>query len=202
MIHPHTEVRWVSDEIGHGVFATRPIAAGTITYAWDALEVEITPDDVRLRDKALLEVIERYSYIDGRGVRILSWDHAKFVNHSCNPNSLSTGYGFEIAIRDIAADEELTDDYGMFNLPTPMAISCCATGCRGRVSGDDLDRHWKRWDLKVRAAIDRFPLVTQPLGGLLDAATANKLRGYGKGQEDYVSVHTLRVQDPKRVANL
>lgn len=202
MIHPHTEVRWVSDEIGHGVFATRPIAAGTITYAWDPLEIEIGPDDSRLQDQALSEVIERYSYIDGRGVRILSWDHAKFVNHSCDPNSLSTGYGFEIAIRDIAQDEQLTDDYGMFNLPTPMNISCCETGCRGRVAGDDLDRHWREWDVKVRSAIDLFADVAQPLGGLLDEHTAAKLRLYRLGKANYVSVHTLRVPSPSLVAQL
>lgn len=123
-------------------------------------------------------------------------------DHSCDPNSLSTGYGFEIAIRDIAKDEQLTDDYGMFNLPTPMSISCCETGCRGRVSGDDLDRHWRDWDVKVRIAIDLFQEVPQPLGGLLDAATNTKLRLYGLSQEDYVSVHTLRVPTLPLVARL
>jgi hypothetical protein len=193
MIHPNTEVRWVNDIVGHGLYATAAISAGTITYAWDPLELEIWPDDARLTDPTILHTIERYSYIDGRGVRILSWDNAKYVNHSCNPNSLSTGYGFEIAIRDIAKGEQITDDYGLFNLPTPMEINCGEKGCRGRVTGEDLDRYWEEWDQLVRPAIDRFHSVAQPLARHLDESTTSQLRRYAEGKEDYLSVNNLRI---------
>jgi len=43
MIHPHTEVRVVSPEIGLGVFATKFIPKGTIMYVIDEMEL-IYPD--------------------------------------------------------------------------------------------------------------------------------------------------------------
>jgi hypothetical protein len=67
---------------------------------------------------------------------------------------LSTSYG-EIAIRDIAADEEMTGDDSMFNLPVPMVAGCCGSGCRGVVSATNLDRLAPRWDELLRPAIAR-----------------------------------------------
>ena len=43
MIYPKTELRFISDEIGHGVVATEFIPAGTITWALDKLDREFTP---------------------------------------------------------------------------------------------------------------------------------------------------------------
>ncbi|MEX0823486.1 MAG: SET domain-containing protein-lysine N-methyltransferase, partial [Balneolaceae bacterium] len=98
MIHPHTELRFVNQKKGRGVFATRFILKGTITYVKDELEIEIPPDDPRLADPAYRDIIETYSYIDRDGTMVISWDHAKYVNHCCQCNTMSTGYGFEIAI--------------------------------------------------------------------------------------------------------
>ncbi len=124
MIHPSTELRHIDAQLGYGVFATERLPRGTITYVWDPLEVEILPDDPRLAEPVLRDKIERYSYIDALGTRIVSWDHAKYVNHCCQCNTMSTAYGFEIAIRDIEAGEQITDEYGMFNMPEPMNLSC------------------------------------------------------------------------------
>ena len=101
MLHPDTELGVVGAEIGFGVFATALIPKGAIVYIKDPLEIEIGDDDPRLRDPEMLRIIERYSYIEPGGTRILSWDLAKYMNHSCDPNTISTGYGFEIALRDI-----------------------------------------------------------------------------------------------------
>ena len=38
MVHPDTELRFVSPAIGWGVFATRDIPTGTITWALDVLD--------------------------------------------------------------------------------------------------------------------------------------------------------------------
>ena len=48
MIHPSTEIRYIDDVVGLGVFATTRLAKGTITYVWDPLEIEILPDDPRI----------------------------------------------------------------------------------------------------------------------------------------------------------
>ena len=29
------------------------------------------------------------------------FDHGKYENHACDPNTLTTGFGFDIAVRDI-----------------------------------------------------------------------------------------------------
>ncbi len=115
MMHPHTELRLISEDMGFGVFATRLIPAGTVVYAKDALDIEFAPGDPLIRDPAYAETVEKYTYIEPDGTRVLSWDHAKYVNHCCEPSTLTTGYGFEIALRDLRPGDELTDDYAIFN---------------------------------------------------------------------------------------
>lgn len=106
------------------------IPKGTLTYVKDELEIVIEPDDKRLSDPKYSNIIDTYSFIDRDGKRNLSWDHAKYVNHCCQCNSISTGYGFEIAIRDIPDGEEITDEYSMFNFPSRMQLDCDKFPCR------------------------------------------------------------------------
>src|SRR5690606_207308 len=120
MLHPKTELRYISDHVGYGVLATDLIPEGSIVYVKDSLELEISPTDYLIHSEETKEVIDKYSYIDERGYRIISCDFAKYVNHCCNCNTISTGYGFEIAIRDIKPGEQITDEYGIFNLDSEM----------------------------------------------------------------------------------
>jgi hypothetical protein len=130
MIHPDTELRLVSEAIGYDVFATQPIPRGTVTYVKDGLEIELTSRQFERLDEVHRQIVDKYSCIDPRGKRIVSWDHARYVNHRCVCNTISTGCGFEIANRDIAAGEEITDEYGLFNLQAPMAVDCGCNNCR------------------------------------------------------------------------
>ena len=107
MIHPNTELKYISDAIGYGVFATEFIPEGTIVYMIDGLEQIIKPSEYAEHCPDIRSVIDKYAYIDEKGNRIVSWDFAKYVNHCCNCNTISTGYGFEIAIRDIQKGEEI-----------------------------------------------------------------------------------------------
>lgn len=191
MIHPSTEVRFVDDMIGLGVFATARLPKGTITYVWDPLEIEILPDDPRLQDPTFAPIIERYSYIDPHGVRIVSWDHAKYVNHCCHANTMSTAYGFEIAVRDIEAGEHVTDEYGMFNLPETMELRCSAGPCRRKVEAGDLDRFCERWDAQIKAALKQVVQVEQPLWPLVDTATATAVEHFARWGKGYRSVREL-----------
>ncbi len=43
MMHPKTELKLISKEIGYGVVAKEFIPAGTITWALDELDREFTP---------------------------------------------------------------------------------------------------------------------------------------------------------------
>ena len=130
MIHHKTELQFINPHIGYGIFATENIPMGTIVYIKDHFEVEISPRQFSKLDSIHQAIAEKYSYIDPRGVRIISWDNAKYVNHRCEPSTMSTGYGFEIAIRDIARGEEITDEYGMFNIPYEFNVDCGCTNCR------------------------------------------------------------------------
>lgn len=136
-------------------------------------------------------MVEKYSYIGERGKRIVSWDHAKYVNHCCNCNTLSTGYGFEIALRDILPGEEITDEYGLFNLNQTMQLHCAQPNCRGRVVPRDFELWADTWDQWAVEALRFLPLVHQPLYVLLDCDTRNRLEGYLGGQMPYISVRCL-----------
>jgi hypothetical protein len=163
MVHPDTELRFVSPTMGWGVFATRSIPRGTITWALDVLDQRFPPTSVAALPAYARAQLEKYSYIDGRGVHILCWDHARFFNHSCAANCLSVGYEFELAVRDIAVGEELTDDYGTLNPAEPFPCECGAAGCRTQVLPDDLVRLGGHWNTLARDAFFLIRTVPQPL---------------------------------------
>jgi hypothetical protein len=194
MIHPDTELCKVNDTIGYGVFATRDIPRGTIVYVKDPLEIEISPEHFDQLDPAYQAIINWFSYIDDSGVRIVSWDIAKYVNHCCDANSISTGYGFEIATRDIAAGEQITDEYGIFNLPAPLDCCCGSPLCRGRISQDDWLQYGHLWDRQAKAALKCFSRVAQPLLQFLDAQLYQELMQYISTRRRYRSLLTLRCQ--------
>ncbi|MCA9973553.1 MAG: SET domain-containing protein [Anaerolineales bacterium] len=178
MMHPATEIRFVNVTVGHGVFATEPIPAGTIVYVEDRLEIRLAEDDPLCQDPAYKSVIDRYAHEGAAGERIICWDYAKYVNHCCHANSLSTGWGFEIAIRDIAAGEEITDEYALFyRFEIPLA--CHHLDCRRVLQpAQDVATYGRSWDSLVQAALQHTAGVPQPLLPYLDAETAVELRQY------------------------
>ena len=167
MIHPDSALRFVSPDIGWGVFATRLIPRGTITWALDVLDQRFSPDAIAELPAYAREFLDRYSYVDRHGDHILCWDNARFYNHSCAANCLSVGYDFEIAVRDIQAGEELTDDYGTLNLAEPFPCACGAAECRGILLPDDHTRIGDQWNALAREAFVLIPTVAQPLWDIL-----------------------------------
>lgn len=192
MIHSKTELRFINDLVGYGVFATETIPEGTIVYVKDSLEITVSPEDFKKHNKEIQDVIEKYSYIDQKGDRIVSWDFAKFVNHCCNPNTISTGYGFEIAIRDIHAGEQITDEYGIFNLEEEMDITCSYENCRKKIGLNDFDKYFAEWDAKIKKSMLRFREVAQPLLTFVNEETKAELEEFLKKTENYKSVYTLK----------
>ncbi|MCX6181367.1 MAG: SET domain-containing protein-lysine N-methyltransferase [Bacteroidetes bacterium] len=194
MIHPDTDVRHVSEQIGYGVFANKLIPKGTIVYAKDSLEIEVADAEYSKHSVAMQEVIEKFSYIDERGIRILSWDFAKYVNHNCNRNTISTGYGFEIAIRDIQAGEEVTDEYGIFNLGDEFQCGCGAANCRGTIKPNDLDTYYQKWDEEIKDALKLLFQVNQPLMHLVEEKTRKELDAFFVDATKFPSIRNLRYQ--------
>ena len=195
MIHPDTELRKVNDMIGYGVFARRPIPKGTILYVKDPLEIEVTPEQFAVMDPQYQTVVNWFSYIDEYGCRIVSWDIAKYVNHHCDSNSISTGYGFEIATRDISADEEITDEYGIFNLPEPLQCSCGSVNCRGTISNDDWNIYGCIWDKRAKDALKCYVRIPQPLMKYIDTKGYGDLMQYHHSRRNYRSLLRLRIVD-------
>ena len=163
MLHPDTELRFINPTIGYGVFATRLIPAGTITWARDELDQVFTRQQVAARPPFIREILDRYCFYDGAGDWILCWDLARFVNHCCDANCLSAGFDFELAVRDIQPGEELTDDYGTLNLTAPFDCACGAAHCRGVLEPGDPRRLVDAWDARVRGVFSRLDEVEQPL---------------------------------------
>ncbi|MEY2904912.1 MAG: hypothetical protein RJA52_928 [Bacteroidota bacterium] len=192
MIHPCTKLQYINDEMGYGVFASVLIPKGTIVYVKDPLEIEIDEDTFNGYPEVLQNHIEKYSYIDERGIRIISWDMAKYVNHCCDFNTISTGYGFEIAVRDILPGEEITDEYGLFNMGSEMVVGCNKPNCRGRVSAVDADLYWEKWDNQIKDALIYFNKVDQPLLPLVEEDIQKNLFGYLNSVQPYQSVHSLK----------
>jgi hypothetical protein len=194
MIHPSTEVRWISSEKGYGVFATALIPKGTISYVKDELDLVFTRDHPLVQDERYRAIVDRYSYVDGSGNFILSWDHAKYVNHCCFPNTLSTGYGFEIAIRDIQVGDEITDDYGVFTVEHEMEMGCTRRGCRRIVRHEDFDKLTDQWDRGIISALSSYGAVAQPLATFLDTTIVRQLHSYLDEGGEYISV---AIQKPR-----
>ena len=171
MIHPATELRYISPSIGFGVFATKFIPQGTIVYVQDALEIVLPANHPLLTADIYQPILDKYSTVEKDGSRLLSWDIARYVNHSCQSNALSTGYGFEVATRDIEPCEEITDDYGQFNLPYDMPCSCGHPNCRGSVRPSAFNTLVQQWDTQLNAALARLNNEDQPLWRYLDQET-------------------------------
>jgi hypothetical protein len=88
-----------------------------------------------------------------------------FVNHSCEPNVGVQGQIVFLTIRDVAAGEELTLDYGTVDHDAePMLCRCGTPSCRRTITGDDwrlpeLQRKYGdhfAWHLLRRMQADRM----------------------------------------------
>jgi len=171
MVHPDTELRFINPVLGWGVFATRAIPRGTIIWALDVIDQRFERDEIAAMPEYARTLLDTYCYVDLHGSHILCWDHARFVNHSCDPTCLSVGYDFELAVRDIGAGEELTGDYGTLNPTEPFPCSCAAANCRKVVLPDDHVRLGAEWNRLAQEAFFLINTVSQPLWSILSERT-------------------------------
>jgi uncharacterized protein len=102
---------------GFGVHAIEPIAKGTEIWRFqEGFDLEKTPEEVAALPDIVQAWFKRFAYLDHHFDRyILSFDHARFINHSDDPN-IRPDYekhrcAVGIAVREIAKDEELTINY-------------------------------------------------------------------------------------------
>lgn len=102
---------------GLGIFAAEPIVKGASIWRLDPEFDRLIPmDKYRSAPPQLKELLDIYAYPspDRPGFMVYEVDNGRFMNHSARPNTDFSHYGGAVAIRDIAAGEEITCDYGEF----------------------------------------------------------------------------------------
>lgn len=143
---PKIEVR-ENTLAGRGVVAVEPIGkdeivaikAGHIVTRDEIEQVTAAAGDLALQ-------IDDDFYIAPR-TPDEAGDMSVFINHSCDPNVGFRGQVVYVAMRDIAAGEELCHDYAMERSDHyHLDCHCGSPLCRGKVSGED----WKLPELQSR----------------------------------------------------
>jgi SET domain-containing protein len=138
---------------GQSLFACRPIASGTRLFGEDdwADEAErrsfstLTPKQLADLAAPMRTAFLRYAYntapdqITGSFRPETVRHPINFINHSCEPNAGYDGRDQIVALRQIAAGEEIRMDYGTysFSFDHEFKCTCGSVLCRGRVRGTD-----------------------------------------------------------------
>ena len=128
-----------------GCYTTRAIKKGKRVCEYDGPRFSKDEADERYKGRDITYLFScgiDQTVIDGFGI-------AMFINHSCDPNCESDnvdGRVFILAIRDIAAGEELTYEYNLFDSDDDDADCYCgAEKCRGTMfSEDEVKRRARR----------------------------------------------------------
>ncbi len=191
MIHPDTALAYINDEIGYGVVATKFIPQGTITWVLDDLDRKFEPSYLQSLDPMMQKLLVKYSYRDYQGAYILCWDIARYVNHSFDSSMIGTAYNFELAARDIYPGEELTDDYGYFNLDEPFGCLQEPGDARTTVMPDDIWYYYAEWDWKAAKAMQTLLTVDQPLWQLMSPSLRDKVTAIASGKEPMDSILSI-----------
>jgi len=146
---PKTEVR-ESKIHGRGLFARADVAKGEIVAVKgghivdrEMLHREITPRlgsvEIQIGDDLFIAPVSD----NERELSML------YTNHSCDPNIGLRGEITFVAMRDIAAGEELTHDWAMTDDDDYSAeCNCGAHNCRKTLTGKD----WQRPELQKKYA--------------------------------------------------
>jgi len=102
---------------GVGLFATHPIAAGTVIWEFTpGVDWRIPVQEFERFPEPYRSWLHRYVYREPTGFYVLCGDNGKFMNHSFDPNCDDLEGPYTIARRDIEAGEELTCDYRLFDM--------------------------------------------------------------------------------------
>ncbi len=122
-----------------GVFAKRDIPKNTYIIEYVGRKItnkeadKISEDETKNGIVYLFEINKRYT-IDGD----VSYNPARFINHSCNPNAESLndkGHIWIEALRDIKKGEEITYDYCLTtDDPHDHPCKCGSKKCKGYIT--------------------------------------------------------------------
>ncbi len=141
---PKTEKR-VSGIEGRGLFAREAISRGEVVvikggYVMtraqrDEVGRRLGPAEIQVTEELFIGPVAEAEREGGM----------MHLNHSCEPNLGVQGQIAFVAMRDIAADEELTFDYAMTDdEPYEMECNCGTSSCRRVITGHD----WMKVELQ------------------------------------------------------
>src|SRR5215831_7098834 len=144
---------------GAGVYTTAPVKRGTRVLEYTGPRLIAKACEGMYADT---EVTYLFAMDDGDTI-IDGFGMAAFVNHTCNPTSETDQIDnriWIIALRDIAAGEELTYDYNLFDgdVGEKAPCYCGLKGCRRTMfCEEEIERHKKilRQKQRRRAAAQR-----------------------------------------------
>ncbi|MEK6958471.1 MAG: SET domain-containing protein [archaeon] len=89
---------------GKGVFAARDYRKGEVVVKWDLSKIISKSQAKKLSEE------DKKFLVKHNGKYILMQAPAKFVNHSCDANTMAQNFCY-VAKRDIKIGEEITTDY-------------------------------------------------------------------------------------------
>ncbi len=129
-----------------GCYTMRAIKKGARVCEYDGPRFTKKEADERYQDR---DVTYLFSCAEDKEIVIDGFGTAMFINHSCDPNcesELRDGRVFVVAIRDIAAGEELTYEYNLYDSDDDDADCYCgAKKCRGTMlSEEEVKRQARR----------------------------------------------------------
>lgn len=139
-----------------GLYALKNIKSGTkiIEYIGKLIgkkETETNPKFDNEKDIYLFNLNNKYD-LDGD----YSWNTARLINHSCNPNCEVEGKGLKLwitATKDIKKDEELSYDYGFgYDVDyKQFPCKCGSQNCAGYIV-----REGSRWRINKKFKKNNF----------------------------------------------
>lgn len=135
---------------GCGCYTIDPIRTGARVAEYDGPRMTKAEADERYANRDityLFGVQERDTVIDGFGTPM-------FINHCCEPNCQTEedeeGHVYILALRNIAAGEELTYEYHLYDSDEDdQPCYCGADACRGTMFSDAEVRRRKKLGLPL-----------------------------------------------------
>lgn len=191
MIHPDTTLKYINDQIGYGVVATRFIPAGTIIWVRDPLDQIIDPALWHSLPELVRSTAEIHAFRFPNGEYVLCWDIARYINHSFNPNTSPTPLGFDVALRAINSGEELRGDYGMLCIEEPFSPIPEPEITRSIVYPNDAPILCNHYDSLLAPLWPLIPLIPQPLAKLLAYPVWEKLLAFSAQRESPPSLSKI-----------
>lgn len=130
---------------GTGAFAAHAIAEGVrvLEYVGEIIDKQESLKRCEANNEYIFNLDDEHD-VDGN----VSWNPARLINHSCDPNCeavFEEGRIWIVAARDITAGEELTFNYG-FDLEDYRKYSCAcgAPNCVGYIVAEEFFEHVRK----------------------------------------------------------